>query len=52
MVETSGEIDLSDYEQVIEESIRSRVGYMRQWLNEDRVKDGKLVTNEELLVRL
>ncbi len=31
------------------ERVISKIGLMRQWLNEDRITDKKMVTNEELL---
>lgn len=31
-----------------EREIGMRVGFLRQWLNEDRITDKKLVTNEEI----
>ena len=30
------------------DDLELRIGFLRQWLNEDRITDGKLVTNEEI----
>lgn len=34
----------------LKEILEKRVGFLRQWLNEERIKDGeKFVTNQDLL---
>ncbi len=39
-------------ERRVREAARKEVGFLRQWLNEDRITDKKFVTNEEILTFL
>lgn len=34
------------------EQVKSKIGMLRQWLNEDRITDKKMVTNEEIEIML
>ena len=44
--------DIKQFFQQELDRISNNVGFLRQWLNEDRITDKKMVTNEEIEVFL